>query len=157
MFVSSFPLIEVSNYLFYNTDEVMNMAEVNIGETVKAHYHSGTYIGKVIEDRGDKYLIEVLAVHKHPMQGDIHNPGKVENVFFHERKALFLREKMNVKKAAVHPYEDKIPSYGNSLRRAVEVYREKLLQEDTPYNKLALERLETLEKDEYEKKYYHLS
>lgn len=132
------------------------MAEVNIGEIVKAHYNSGSYIGKVIEDRGNHYLIEVLAVLKHPLQGDLHNMGKVENVFFHERKALFFREKMNVKKPAVHLYQEEIPAYGESLKKALEVYREKLLSENSTYNQKALETLNNLEENYYKKKYYHL-
>ncbi|RDW20963.1 sporulation phosphorelay system protein KapB [Oceanobacillus chungangensis] len=127
------------------------MAIVNIGDIVKAHYHSGTYIGEVKEDRGEHYLIEVLAVYKHPLQGDLHNPGAVENVFFHERKALAHHEKMNVKKPAVHPYHEEIPSYGKSLKEAVSQYKEKLSKEDSAYNKLAIERLHGLEMNYYEK------
>ena len=111
------------------------MAIVNIGDVVKAHYHSGTYIGLVKEDRGDHYLIEVLAIYKHPLQGDLHNPGEVENVFFHERKALAHHEKMNVKKPAVHPYDEEIPSYADSLKQAVHQYKEKLTNEDSAFNR----------------------
>ena len=132
------------------------MAEVNIGDIVKAHYHSGTYIGKVKEDRGKNYLVKVLAVAKHPMQGDLHNPGQVEGVFFHERKALFYQEKMNVKKPAVHLYDAEVPTYGNSLQAAVQTYKEKLLQEDTPYNQQALLTLERLEEKNYKKRYYSI-
>ncbi|GAB3803519.1 kinase-associated lipoprotein KapB [Virgibacillus kimchii] len=130
------------------------MAEVNIGDIVRAHYKSGTYIGEVKEDRGERYLIEVLAVHKHPMQGDIHNPGQVDGVFFHERKALAHHEKMNVKKPAVHPYDEDIPEYGPSLKQAVETYREKLQEKDNEFNRAALQRLEGLEEKIYRKKYY---
>ncbi|OZU88559.1 kinase [Virgibacillus indicus] len=130
------------------------MAEVNIGEIVRAHYNSGTYIGEVKEDRSDRYLIEVLAVHKHPMQGDLHNPGEVEGVFFHERKALAHHEKMNVKKPAVHPFSDEIPAYKESLELAVNKYKDKLQSEDTAYNKQALLKLDGLEKIYAEKSYY---
>jgi kinase-associated protein B len=130
------------------------MAEMNIGDIVRAHYNSGTYIGEVKEDRGERYLIEVLAVHKHPMQGDIHNPGEVEGVFFHERKALAHHEKMNVKKPAVHPYKEEVPDYGQSLQRAVQAYREKLQEEDSAFNQAALKKLEGLEENIYRKKYY---
>lgn len=127
------------------------MSKVNIGDTVKAHYHSGTYIGKVIEDRGDKFLIEVHAVYKHPLQGDLHNLNKTENVFFHERKALAFREKMNVKKPAVHPYDEEIPDYNESLKEAIAKYRTQLMEKDTPYDRLALQTLERLEKEVYSK------
>ncbi|PAV28753.1 kinase [Virgibacillus profundi] len=129
------------------------MAEVNIGETVRAHYNSGTYIGEVKEDRGDRYLIKVHAVHKHPLQGDLHNPGEVQGVFFHERKALAHHEKMNVKKPAVHPYDEAIPVYSESLKTAVDKYKEKLSAEDSAFNKQALSKLKDLE-EFYERSYY---
>ncbi|WP_217589176.1 kinase-associated lipoprotein B [Lentibacillus saliphilus] len=123
------------------------------GDTVRAHYRSGTYIGKIVEDRGEQYLIEVLAVIKHPLQGDIHNYGKLDGVFFHERKALAHYEKMNVKKAAVHPFHDEIPAYGASLKESVTKLREKLTDKDTPFNRKALETLANLETHSYQKIY----
>ncbi|MUV39232.1 Kinase-associated lipoprotein [Lentibacillus sp. JNUCC-1] len=131
------------------------MAQVfNTGETVRAHQKSGTYIGKIIQDRGEQYLVEVLAVEKHPLQGDIHNYGQTEGVFFHERKALAPHEKMNVKKAAVHPYEGAIPDYGPSLKQAVEDLKNKLSKKDTPFNHKALQTLENLEQTVYHQLYY---
>jgi kinase-associated protein B len=123
------------------------MTDKQIGDKVKAHYKSGTYLGKIVEDRGDKYLVEVLAVVKHPIQGDLHNPNQTEGVFFHERKALAFHEKMNVKKPAVHTFECDIPEYKISLQEAVQKYKEKLLQEDTAYNREALLAIERLEKE----------
>lgn len=129
------------------------MADVSIGETVRAHNKSGTYIGKVREDRDDRYLIEVLAVEKHPMQGDLHNPNQVEDVFFHERKALAPHEKMNVKKPAVKPVDEEVPPYGESLKQAVSVYKDKLVADGSAYSKKALETLSGLE-EIYERTYY---
>lgn len=125
------------------------MADTQIGQIVRAHYNSGTYIGEVIEDRGDRFLIKVLAVHKHPMQGDLHNPGQVEDVFFHERKALAYNEKMNVAKPAVHPFEEETPEYAASLKKAVSKLKDKLAYKDTPFNKKALKTLEELEEKYY--------
>ncbi|API90934.1 MULTISPECIES: kinase-associated lipoprotein B [Virgibacillus] len=125
------------------------MADVDIGEMVKAHYRSGTYIGKVIADKGDRYVVEVLAVKKHPMQGDLHNPHQTEGVFFHERKALAFGEKTNVKKAAVHRFTETVPDYADSLKQAVEEYKQKLSQEDSAYNQAALTCLNRLEKAYY--------
>jgi len=130
------------------------MENAQIGEIVRAHYNSGTYIGEVKEDRGKQYLIEVLAIAKHPIQGDLHNPNQVDDVFFHERKALAHHEKMNVKKAAVHPYEEQVPGYSESLQQAVETYREKLKQEDTAFNHAALNNLNSLENRVYKNGYY---
>lgn len=130
------------------------MANVTIGDKVKAHYHSGTYIGIIKEDRGDRYLIEVLAVHKHPLQGDLHNMYQTEDVFFHERKALAFHEKMNVKKPAVHPFDEDIPAYTDSLKNSVSIYREKLRSESSAYNQKALEVLNRLEEEVYQKNIY---
>lgn len=121
-------------------------ADIHIGQIVRAHYKSGTYIGEAVEDRGKRLLIKVLAVHKHPMQGDIHNPGKVDDVFFHERKALAYQEKMNVAKPAVHPFdEEEIPEYKASLVEAVAKLKDKLAQKDTEFDQKALRTLEELE------------
>jgi kinase-associated protein B len=122
------------------------MEELYIGDTVRAHYNSGIYIGKVVEDRGKKFLIEVLAVAKHPMQGDLHNPGAVEGVFFHQRKALSLHEKANIAKKAVHPYEGEVPPYKESLKKSLEELKEKLGRKDSEFNHKALTVISDLEK-----------
>src|SRR5690625_6266926 len=74
--------------------------DIQVGSIVETDYNSGTYIGKVIEDRGNYWLIEVNAILKHPTQGDLHNPEQAEGegVVFHERKALAYREKLNGRK-----------------------------------------------------------
>lgn len=144
------------NYRVFWHNEVKEekkMKDIHIGDTVRAHYNSGTYIGKVLEDRGKHFLIEILAVYKHPLQGDIHNPFQVEDVFFHERKALAFREKANIKKPAVHPFDEPVPEYGLSLKKAVTEARNKLKEEDTPFNRKALKNIENLEKAYYEKHY----
>ncbi|WP_026569599.1 MULTISPECIES: kinase-associated lipoprotein B [Sediminibacillus] len=127
------------------------MENATIGEIVKAHYKSGTYIGEVIEDRGANYLIKVLAVAKHPLQGDLHNYGKTEDVFFHQRKALSWQEKMNVSKPAVHPYtENSIPDYESSLRQSVDELKKKLSKQDNPFNQKAIKSLEELERSYFQ-------
>lgn len=122
------------------------MADIQVGQRVRAHYNSGIYIGEVIEDRTDRFLIKVLAVHKHPMQGDLHNPGKVDDVFFHERKALAHHEKMNVAKPAVHPFEGELPAYKASLKKAVDKLKDKLSYKESEFNQKALKTLEELAK-----------
>ncbi|MFZ3576793.1 kinase-associated lipoprotein B [Virgibacillus sp. DJP39] len=125
------------------------MAEIKIGQIVRAHYNSGKYIGEVLEDRGERFLIKVLAVQKHPMQGDLHNPGKIDGVFFHERKALAYNEKMNVAKPAVHTFEGELPSYETSLKESVDKLKEKLTYKDTDFNNKALLTLQQLEEKHY--------
>lgn len=127
------------------------MVGINVGDHVEAEYNSGIYIGKVIEDRRNFFLVEVLAIVKHPTQGDLHNPGQVEGVAFHERKALAFKEKTNARKRKVKPYFEDIPNYLDSLNRAVKVLKEELNQEDSLYNQAALMKLASLEEHFYKK------
>lgn len=130
------------------------MSEIQIGDIVQAGYNSGIYIGKVIEDRRNFFLVEVHAVLRHPKQGDLHNLGKVEGVAFHERKALAYKEKMNAGKRKVQKYEGEIPDYSLSLKNAVAKLREELLAEDTLYNQASLQKLKDLETHFYKKTDY---
>jgi|SRR5690625_2817236 len=129
------------------------MSDIKIEDIVEATYNSGTYIGKVIEDRGNFFLVKILAVKQHPMQGDLHNRGKVENVAFHERKALAYREKANIRKRTTKPYLGDIPNYSASLKEAVQTFKEQLLLEKTPFNQKSLEKIQLLEKHYYHKIY----
>ncbi|WP_028783566.1 kinase-associated lipoprotein B [Thalassobacillus devorans] len=122
------------------------MSELNIGDAVIAHYKSGSYIGKIIEDRNQFYLVEVLAVEKHPMQGDLHNPGKTEDVFFHERKALSHHEKANISKSAVKSFNGEIPEYEQSLRNAIDKLKDRLKRKESDFNQKAFDQLVALEK-----------
>lgn len=125
------------------------MEQIEIGNHVLAEYNSGTYIGKALEDRGNFILVEVLAVVEHPTQGDLHNPGQVEGAVFHERKALSYSEKMNVRKRKATSYTGSVPAYTDSLKNAFQTMKDALLQEDTPFNKLALEKLAQLNEHYY--------
>lgn len=130
------------------------MSDLTIGDIVLANYNSGLYIGKLEEDRRNFLLVEVLAVKKHPTQGDLHNPGKVEGVAFFERKALAYKEKMNVQKRKVQPYNGDVPNYSDSLRKAIYNLKIELSSEDTLYNKKAMEKLIGLEEHYYNKTGY---
>lgn len=129
------------------------MKDFKVGDIVRAHYNSGTYIGEILEDRGNRFLVEVLAVDKHPIQGDLHSPKQVQGIAFHERKALAYREKMNAKKPATFAYDNDVPNYAESLKEAVEKIRTTLNAEDTEYNKKALEKIKDLEEHYYNKIY----
>ncbi|MRH44764.1 kinase [Aquibacillus halophilus] len=128
------------------------MDHAKIGEIVKAHYKSGTYVGEVIEERGKDYLIKVLAVVKHPLQGDLHNFGKTEDIFFHQRKALSYNEKMNVSRSAVHEFNEEVPDYQLSLKQSVEVLKEKLNDKESDFNQAAMKKLEDLEQHYFKQK-----
>ncbi|WP_368652453.1 sporulation phosphorelay system protein KapB [Ornithinibacillus sp. 4-3] len=127
------------------------MAELEVGKYVLASYNSGAYIGKLLEDRRNFQLVEVLAVVKHPNQGDLHNPGQVENVAFFERKALGFKEKMNVQRRKVQAFDGEIPDYHDSLKQALQQLKDELSQEDTAFNKKSLEKLADLEAHYYHK------
>src|SRR5690625_3018133 len=117
------------------------MEEIKIGDIVETKYNSGTYIGEVMEDKRNFYLVKVLAVVEHPTQGDLHNIGQVEGVAFHERKALAFNEKMNAKKRQTVKFEGEIPDYAESLKTAVEKKKQELKQEDSDFSRLSLDRI----------------
>ena len=54
------------------------------GDVVQAEYKSGIYVGEVVEVKAErrKALIKVLAVLKHPDQGDLHHPGQADVPLF---------------------------------------------------------------------------
>ncbi|RFU63750.1 kinase-associated lipoprotein B [Peribacillus glennii] len=118
-----------------------------VGDKVTAIYKTGKYIGEVTDIRPNAYLVRVLAVAKHPMQGDLHNPKQTDVTIFHQRRALAFREQANVPKNMVKHYEDEIPEYKASLQEAVGTMRRKLGEEDKEWNQKSLEMLEALEAD----------
>src|SRR5690625_7469889 len=126
------------------------MEPLQIGDFVKTSYNSGEYIGKIIDDKRNFWLVEILAVITHPTQGDLHNRGQTEGVAFHERKALAFREKTNARKRQTSLYQGEIPDYAESLKQAVEKMKAQLKLEDTDFNRLSLERIASLERDFYE-------
>ncbi|ERN54262.1 kinase-associated lipoprotein B [Alkalihalophilus marmarensis] len=117
---------------------------------VQAKYKTGVYIGEVVEMRESEQrgLIKVLAVLKHPTQGDLHNPKQTEGVFFHQRKALAEFEKTWVPLATIKPYEGDVPSYSDSLRSALEEKIDELMHKQSEFSNQSLKHLQEL-KDEY--------
>ncbi|MBP3962416.1 sporulation phosphorelay system protein KapB [Paenibacillus lignilyticus] len=90
------------------------------GSIVTFTYKSGDYAGEVMETGGPRALIKVLAVLKHPEQGDLHNPYNPDVPMFHERRALSYTEKTNVPYGDISGlYPGEVPSYKESLTRAV--------------------------------------
>lgn len=127
------------------------MKTFSIGDIVETRYNSGTYIGKVLEERGNFYLVNVLAVLEHPTQGDLHNRGKVDGVAFWERKALSYNEKLNATRRNTTLYEGDIPSYQASLQQAITAFKTNLEARDNAFNRLSLEKLADLHKHYYDK------
>lgn len=124
---------------------------VQVNDIVQARYNSGEYIGRVLEERGNFFLVEVLAVLEHPQQGDLHHLGEVDGVAFHERKALAYREKFNARKRTTKPYDSDVPSYAKSLKTALQSLKEQLAERNDEFGKLSLARISDLEKDFYDK------
>lgn len=114
---------------------------------VKVPYKTGQYAAEVMKEKGDKMLVKVLAVLKHPKQGDLHQPNQVDVALFHERKALAHYEKVWVPKSVAKPFEEELPSYEKSLIRAVDELKNKLSSKEDDYSKKALDTLKTVEKD----------
>ncbi len=123
------------------------MTELQIGEIVTGIYKTGKYIGEITEVRPQHYLMRVLAVVKHPMQGDLHNPKDADVLIFHERKALSYREQANIPKQMVKPFKEKVPNYLESLRQAVEKMKNELTENETSWADMSLKSLASLEKD----------
>lgn len=90
------------------------------GSTVFISVKSGEYIGEVVEAGTPRALVKVLAVLKHPEQGDLHNPYNPDVPMFHERRALSYTEKTNVPLSDMRPYYGEVPEYKASLLQAVD-------------------------------------
>ncbi|UBH13761.1 kinase-associated lipoprotein B [Macrococcus armenti] len=115
-------------------------------------HKTGIYIVEHLESRQNGELVQVINVITHPTQGDLHNRNEVENVFFHERRALSYKEKRIVDKNLLKPFEDDVLSYEDSLRNAINKMEEKLKSDDNAFNKQSLLMLQNL-KDDYAKQY----
>ncbi|KUP06086.1 kinase [Bacillus coahuilensis m2-6] len=109
-------------------------------------YKTGKYIGKKVGEREATYTVEVLSVIKHPIQGDLHHPNQTDEGFFHERKALAYREKVNIPQKMVKPYEGEIPHYQSSLKQAFFKLEDSLKMDDTPFNIRSLQCLYEIKK-----------
>ncbi|TCP27058.1 kinase-associated protein B [Scopulibacillus darangshiensis] len=118
-------------------------------DLVIARYKTGEYIAKVIEPRQtEQAVVEILAVIKHPTQGDLHSPNNINVPLFHQRKALAYHEKAVVRVNTLKQYEgNQIPEYKASLRKAVNDKLEKLGKRGDDWARLAIEQLRDLEKD----------
>jgi kinase-associated protein B len=128
------------------------MSEFKNGDIVTALYKTGKYIGEVTDSRQGVYVVKILAVLKHPRQGDLHNPKDVDVPLFHERKALAFRERANIPEKMVKPFEGEIPEYNETLIRSFHELKVQLESEDSPFAQKSLETLEGV-KREYELMY----
>ncbi|WEG10862.1 sporulation phosphorelay system protein KapB [Pullulanibacillus sp. KACC 23026] len=118
------------------------------GDLVIATYKTGEYVCRYIEDRHERNaVVEVLAVRRHPTQGDLHNPNQVEVALFHQRKALAFHEKAVVHQSGLVPFEGEVPDYQESLREALHEKLTKLETRNDEWAARSIQELKELEKD----------
>jgi kinase-associated protein B len=121
------------------------------GQIVTGLYKTGKYTGEIIavNEARSTAVVKVLAVNKHPVQGDLHNPGTTNVPLFHERKALSFNEKTNIPLSYIKPHTGTVPEYVSSLKTAVENQKKELEEDGSAWAKKALQTLEEVEKDYY--------
>ncbi|QHT59901.1 kinase [Paenibacillus lycopersici] len=107
---------------------------------------TGRYAGEVMEINGPRALVKVLAVLKHPEQGDLHNPYNPDVPMFHERRALSYTEKTNVLLGEIEPFHGEVPDYKESRARALAAEIEGL-DRLKRWAERGLDALRTLEKE----------
>ncbi|GKU80406.1 kinase-associated lipoprotein B [Paenibacillus sp. L3-i20] len=120
--------------------------ELKVGEIVKIEVRSGHYAGELVELNGPRALVKVLAVLKHPEQGDLHQPYDPDVAMFHERRALSFTEKTTVLLRDVKRYTGNVPDYRESLHDAVAAEIE-ALDRLNRWTAKGLELMEQLKKD----------
>lgn len=118
------------------------------GEIVTAGYKTGRYIGEIVDLKSPKAVVKVLAVMKHPTQGDLHNPKQLDVPLFHQRKALAEFEKALVPMSAINHYEGDVPDYKASLQEALDTQSAELKHEGGRWAEASLTEIEKL-KDDY--------
>jgi kinase-associated protein B len=118
-----------------------------IGDLVVASYKTGKYIGEIAEQpSANKAAVKILAVVKHPAQGDLHRPMDPDVPFFHQRRALAYQEIALVPLETVKPYDGPVPDYKESLQKALAAEEEVLIRSVKWANR-CLQELEALRKE----------
>lgn len=117
-----------------------------IGEIVTGIYKTGKYIGEVTNSRPGSYVVKVLAVLKHPVQGDLHNVKQADVPFFHERRALAFREQTNIPEQMVKNMKEKFGLY-RVTKISIRNSNEFIFEDDSPFAERSLETLQQLKKD----------
>ncbi|RAV20611.1 sporulation phosphorelay system protein KapB [Paenibacillus contaminans] len=117
-----------------------------IGNIVRAAYKTGEYIGEIVELGAEKAAVRVLAVLRHPTQGDLHRPNNPDVGFFHQRRALAFQEIALMPYQTIGLYSQQIPDYKESLRKALQADID-ALQKTVRFAERSLEELEALKRD----------
>jgi kinase-associated protein B len=116
---------------------------MNTKQYVRAFYKTGAYVAELLDrqEEQQRALVKVVAVLKHPTQGDLHNPRQVDVPFFHQRKALAEFEKTWVPLSSLQDFDGEILPYKLSLQRALEKEINTLEELDNDWAKACLEKL----------------
>lgn len=123
------------------------MSEFKAGDRVVASYKTGEYIGEIVETPTHlKAAVQILAVVKHPTQGDLHHPMDPNVPFFHQRRALAHREIALMPLQTVRPYTGLVPDYKESLEKALKADMQTLTRTVQWANR-CLQELEQLKKE----------
>ncbi|MCR8641351.1 kinase-associated lipoprotein B [Paenibacillus sp. N1-5-1-14] len=121
---------------------------LEVGKFVTATYKTGEYIGEIAEPAGlSKVAVRILAVTKHPEQGNLHQPYNGGAVMFHQRKALAYTEIALIALQVVEPFQGAVPPYKESLRAAFDVMLAELQAMSTQWAERSLGELEDLRKE----------
>jgi kinase-associated protein B len=118
-----------------------------IGALVTAEYKTGEYAGEVVEiSPMGKVAVKILAVIKHPTQGDLHNPMDPNVPFFHQRRALAFHEIALMPAYTIKAFHGTVQEYRVSLERSLHSEIRKLKQK-VQWAERSLQELEQLQKD----------
>ncbi|CAG7645422.1 Kinase-associated lipoprotein B [Paenibacillus solanacearum] len=125
----------------------MNHAGFTAGSLVRASYKTGEYIGEVVEQSSPaKAAVKILAVVKHPKQGNLHHPDNPDVAFFHQRRALSYQEIALMPIETIRPYQGSVPDYHQSLQQALEADMEEM-RRTIRFAEKCLAELEQLKKE----------
>jgi kinase-associated protein B len=130
-----------------NLTKAVRAMEFELGQHVTGIYKTGKYIGEITNVRPQNYVMKVLAVQKHPQQGDLHHPKEIDVPLFHERRALAYREQVNIPKTQVRAFEGEMPTYEDTLGSALQKQIEDLEKDDSAWAEKSLEMLANLKQD----------
>jgi|HigsolmetaGSP11D_1036233.scaffolds.fasta_scaffold09859_2 kinase-associated protein B len=133
--------------------EVRELKTFQSGDIVAVRSKTGEYVAKFLSYRNEKYaVVEILAVLKHPTQGDLHFPNRVDVPLFHQRRAHAFREKVVVNHHAITSFDGEIPDYESSLKKAVEDKIAALEVKGNEWAQKSIALIKDLEKDYFQGK-----
>lgn len=126
----------------------MDKTSLAAGQLVVAPYKSGEYVGELLSVEGHRTKVRMLAILKHPTQGDLHHPMQADVPFFHQRRALSYREVANIPVGLLEPWDGgEAPEYRASLREALTKELEACEAMRTPFGDRCAAELRELAKD----------